>query len=207
MDQPKVVVVVWMDAGKDLSHCKSGPWLSRFPLTEMTRLHPFFQHRSRMALSNNGRKDGPASTERNSIKQQYAHKNYGSYLKIEIMAYDAFYALNELFEFSAASIDQVLEQLEGNISPTSLRHSHTTKLSELLVVKFLVDDYQNYVADSLEIVRNRGNPKWPRTSSLKQREKAGRAACHLEFRYQSALVGAVWTPFRALCKQHHNIDE
>jgi hypothetical protein len=158
----------------------------------MTRLHPVFQHRSRMALSNNGRKDGPTSPERNSIEQQYAqsidhiHKNYGSYLKTEIMAYDAFYALNELFEFSAASVDQVLEQLEGNISPTSLRHSHT-KLSELLLVKFLVDDYRNYVADSLETVRNRGNPKWPRANDPKQREKADRAACQLESRYQRLL--------------------
>jgi hypothetical protein len=101
------------------------------------------------------------------------------------MAHDAFYALNELFEFSAASVDQLLELFEGNI-PTS-HNLDTTRISELLIVKSLVDDYRSYVKDILEIVHARGSPKWPCTNESKQREKADRAANQLESRYRRLL--------------------
>ncbi|KAH0558786.1 hypothetical protein GP486_004576, partial [Trichoglossum hirsutum] len=185
-------IVVWMDSGEDLSRCKSGPWLGQFAMREMTRFHPIFQHRSRMALSSVQNKPDLAFSDRQSTEQRYPqsidhiHKNYGSYLKTEIMAHDAFYALNELFEFSAASVDQLLELFEGNIRTTS-HNLDTTRISELLIVKSLVDDYQSYVKDILEIVHARGSPKWPCTNEPKQREKADRAANQLESRYRRLL--------------------
>lgn len=102
------------------------------------------------------------------------------------MAHDAFYALNELFEFSAASIDQLLELFEGNVRTTSY-NLDTTRLSELLIAKTLVDDYRHYVKDILGIISARGGPKWPRLTDPEHCRKSDRAAGQLESRYQRLL--------------------
>lgn len=185
-------VLVWTDSGKDLSHCKNGPWLNHTDVTVDTEFHPVFQHRSRMALSSVSSKSDAAISHGQTSGQQYSqsidhiHKSYGTYLKSEIMAHDAFYALHEIFEFSAASVDQLLELFEGHIRTTS-SGSDSTRLSELLIVKSLVDDYRSYIKDTLEIVCGRGSPKWPRVEDPKRREKADRAADKLEFRYERLL--------------------
>ena len=181
-----------MDSGKDLNCCTNGPWLTKFTETDTTRLHPVFQHRSRMALSSVPNTVDSAITSGRKTERQlpqsidHIHKNYGSYLKSEVMAHDAFYALNELFEFSAASIDQLLELFESNIRTMS-HDTDTVGTSELLVAKSLVDDYRRYVKDVLEIVGARGGPKWPRVTEPKQRVKADRAADQLRSRYQRLL--------------------
>ncbi|KAL9028782.1 MAG: hypothetical protein Q9196_002905, partial [Gyalolechia fulgens] len=185
-------IIVCMDSGKDLSHCQSGPWLKRSDLTETTSLHPVFQHRSRMGLSSNPSKaDSLKSREQKTEPHlpqsiDHIHKNYGSYLKLEIMAHDAFYALHELFEFSAVSIDQLLELFEGKLY--SRPHSPDGgQMSELVIAKNLIDDYRRYVKDTLEIVCTRGGAKWPRVTGAKQRKKADRAADRLELRYKRLL--------------------
>lgn len=177
-----------MDSGRDLNHCNSGPWLRGFPLTNFTRLHPIFQYRSRMALSTDAKEFPSTQNENDSYPQSigHLHEKYGRHLKTAIMSYDAFYALNELFEFSAASVDQLLELFEDNIR-MDLHHPVSTRLSELLILKVFMDDYRSYVKDILEIVCARGNSKWPRATEPKQREKADRAADQLENRYKRLL--------------------
>lgn len=102
------------------------------------------------------------------------------------MAVDAFYALNKLFEFSAASIDQLLELFENNIRMVP-HHVDTAALSELLVQQAYVDDYRSYLKDALEIVSARGSSKWPRAQEPKHREQADHAAEQLHPRYQRLL--------------------
>lgn len=161
-------------------------------MTEMTSLHPIYQHRGRMALSKIARKTDPtlhdAESRKPNLPQSINHipKHYGSHQKAEIMAHDAFYAMTELFEFSAASIDQLLEMLEGKLRAAS-HTSDTTNLSVLLIAKDLIDDYRHYVKDTLEIVCARGGPRWPRVTGHKQIEKVHRAANRLESRYQQLL--------------------
>lgn len=155
-----------MDAGNDLSRCKNGPWLSQAAQTDMTRLHPVFQHRTRMALSSKSNKADAAGSARHDLEQEqqytqsidHIHRNYGCHLKTEIIANDVFYTLHELFEFSAASIDQVLELLEGKNRVAPWQNTDSTILSEILIVKFLVDDYRSYIRNVLEMVRARGVP-------------------------------------------------
>lgn len=80
----------------------------------------------------------------------HVHKNYGRYLEADIMAYDASYALHELFEFSAASIDQFLEVFKDKLRT----RSHISKggsMSEPLIAKNLIDDYRLYVKHALDI--------------------------------------------------------
>lgn len=185
-------VVVWMDSGRDLNYSQHGPWLRQFATTDNTRLHPVFQHRSRMATSGTSNQTGPTIHHGPNVEQPLAqsidhvHKNYGSYLKTEVMAQDAFYALNELFEFSAASVNQLLENFEVNISTTP-QDSGRRSISELLVTKSLVDDYQRYVKDISDTICARGGPKWPRATQPEHCEKADRAAEQLETRYQRLL--------------------
>ncbi|KAL8831929.1 MAG: hypothetical protein Q9170_005091 [Blastenia crenularia] len=184
--------VVCMDSGKDLSHCKSGPWLKRDSVTGMTSLHPVYQHRGRMAMSSKSSKTESVKIGEKSTGTQlpqtieHLHKNYGRYLKTEIMAHDAFYALNELFEFSAASIDQLLEVFEGKLRTRS-QFSDARLMAELLIAKNLIDDYRHYVKDILDVVSARGGARWPRVTGCKQREKADRAADRLEARYKRLL--------------------
>ena len=109
------------------------------------------------------------------------------------MAHDAFYALHELFEYSAASIDQLLELIQDTNFGVVLPHNQAdaTKLSELLILNAFLDDYRSYVKDTLEVVRARGSPRWPRVTEPRLREKADRAARQLETRYQRLLAKCV----------------
>lgn len=160
-------------------------------MTKTTKFHPVFQHRSRMALSTVSKSRPvqiPAQEERPHPQSiDHIHRNFGRDLKTEIMAQDVFYALNELFEFSAASVDQLLELCEGNIKDMSLQ-SDSTRLSEQLFIKNFVDDYRGYIKDTLTTVQSRGGRDWPSASDgTSQRDKANRAADQLEHRYQRLL--------------------
>ncbi|KAJ0120517.1 hypothetical protein J7T55_015246 [Diaporthe amygdali] len=190
-------IVVLMDPGKDLSQCSSGPWLNGSASTNNTRLLPVFQHRSRMALypasgtaqPSSARHQKPqAPDEEPSLPQSigHIHQKYGRFLKTDIMAHDAFYALNELFEFSAASIDQLFELFEENVLALS-QHADPANLSELLILHDQVDNYKSYVKETLEIVRARGGPTWPRANEPDHQRKAGRAASILQSRYERLL--------------------
>lgn len=182
-----------MDCGRDLGQCQRGPWLPG-PSRKSTRLHPVFQHRPRMALSAN-KQAAPSSTlptngtKADDVYSQsidHLRRNYGRHLRPEIMAHDAFYALTELFNFSASSVDQLLELIEDTIRPPR-GQLDWPPLSELLIVKGYLDDYQNYVYDILDLIKARGNPKWPRAMDQKNRERADREANRLENRYQALL--------------------
>ncbi|EFX00186.1 hypothetical protein CMQ_7188 [Grosmannia clavigera kw1407] len=113
----------------------------------------------------------------------HIHNNYGRYLKADIMAQDAFYALQELFEFSAASIDQLMTLFKNTIQSV-LKQRNTETASELLLLKAHVDEYRDYVNEMLEIVRARGCRRWPRVTEKSLRAKADIAAEQLEDRYQ-----------------------
>lgn len=130
------------------------------------------------------------SGQDNALHPQSIHqlvKNFGGDLNPEIMAQDAFYALHELFEFSAASIDQVLELCESNTIDIP-HESLSIRLSELLLLKAYVDDYRGYVKDTLATVRAGGDRSWPRVKEgTPYWEKANRAAVQLELRYKRLL--------------------
>lgn len=152
----------------------------------MSRLHPVFQHRSRMSSSVFKPSSGPSSCQQSQRRFpqsiNHIHDNYGRHLKTDVMAHDAFYALNELFEFSAASVDQFLEVIEDSMAGV-LSFSNRDGISELLLANSLLDDYKAYLEDILEIICSQGGPRWPRATDPKQREKADRAAALLKSRY------------------------
>ncbi|KAF2804363.1 uncharacterized protein BDZ99DRAFT_356464, partial [Mytilinidion resinicola] len=114
----------------------------------------------------------------------HLHNDYGQYQEPELMVHDVFYALDELFQLSAASIDQVLELLEDRIRRLMLGQS-PTELPELLLAKAYVDDLRRSVRDTLDIVRHRGSSHWPRTKDSRLARKAERAANDLESKYVS----------------------
>jgi Mg2+ and Co2+ transporter CorA len=178
---------VWLDAGNDLSQCNNGPWLRKFPKTENTKFHPVFQHRSRMALSQVSRNISDETQGQHPQSIRHLSQNFGRHLKPEIMAQDAFYALTELFEFSAASVDQLLELCESNIKDVPYK-SVAARLSELLLLKTFVDDYRSYIKDTLSIVKSRGGRNWPSVKEgTVQRDKADLTAIQLENRYRRLL--------------------
>ncbi|KAF5969746.1 tetratricopeptide repeat domain-containing protein [Fusarium bulbicola] len=182
-------VIVWQDSGKDISRGASG---HLFNLQNATTLHPIFQHRPRMATTGTTDRAGSSAQEAEPFPQSINHlqANYGRHLKSDIMVNDVFYALSELFEFSAASVDQLLKHFEDSIAELlRLDNPDTTKISELLILKSYIDDYRSYVGNILKIVKTRGNPKWPRVTKAdpKKRERADLAAERLELRYEHLL--------------------
>lgn len=188
---------MWRDSGEELSRSSTDPFSKGLVPVNTVDLHPIFQHRSRMALGTRPERLNSVFSDRKPNEQQYfqsidhLRQNYGSYLKTEIMGEDAFYALHELFELSAASVDQLLELLDSSIPATTqdcIWLNDSSRLSEALIIKGLVDDYRSYIADSLEIVASRGGPRWPRADDPKKLQKAERVATSLQSRYEELLT-------------------
>ncbi|KAG5802110.1 hypothetical protein H9Q74_013382 [Fusarium xylarioides] len=143
-----------------------------------------------MATTGTTDRAGSSAQEAEPFPQSisHLHANYGGHLKADIMVHDVFYTLSELFEFSAASVDQLLKHFEDSIAELlRLDNTDTTKISELLILKSYIDDYRSYVGNVLKVVKTRGNPKWPRETEPKKREHADLVAERLELRYEHLL--------------------
>lgn len=117
----------------------------------------------------------------------HLHLECGRRLKVEVAAQDAFYALTEIFEFSAASIDQFLEVCEHTVRDERIR-ANATELVERLMLKKQLDDYRNYLKDTFHVVQNRGGTRWPRAEDAQCREWAVEVAQDLELRYLHLLA-------------------
>ncbi|KAF2238372.1 hypothetical protein EV356DRAFT_507477 [Viridothelium virens] len=187
--------IVWLDAGNDLGVSSVGPWLEgSASATHSIRLHPIYQHRDRIALSSyvhtQANNEGSQTDQNGTLKLpqtvNHLHNNYGRLLKSDVMEKDAFYALNELFHFSAASVDQYLALLEDKVGRITIDQP-VSGLSELLMAKAIVDDYRRSVRETLHIVRCRGASNWPRVKEERWAQKAERSAKELESRYERLL--------------------
>ncbi len=53
--------------------------------------------------------------------------------------------------------------------------------------KSLLDVYRRYLKKTVEIISSQDGPRWPRATEPKQREKADRAAVHLESSHERLL--------------------
>ncbi|KAK0652757.1 hypothetical protein B0T16DRAFT_490556, partial [Cercophora newfieldiana] len=195
-------MLIWMDSGSDLSLTGNGPWLQNDKkLAWAATLDPVFQHRSRMALENttnhiqSGTSRLPAvSPDKSKTLPQtisQMHLNYGRYLHPEIMACDAFYTLNELFQFSATSRGQFLDIMEDKIrifseSRTNYRQQFEG-IAELQLTRSLLEDHAREVEDNLDAIRSRDASTWPKATESSLLVKAEKAALQLQHQYERLL--------------------
>lgn len=186
-------VVVWTDSGHDLDESVHGPWLQQKELAWVTTLHPVFQHRNRMTFETSphrSRHDSTQQTKTSKLPQSISHlpSNYDRYLNAEIMACDAFYAVNEIFRFAAASEGQFLDLIAEKVRVASIgQPTPSIGLSELQTAKSLLEEHQQSIRENLKTVHDRGGPRWPCTTNKKWMRKTERAANQLELQYEHLL--------------------
>lgn len=156
------------DTGNDLSTGPSGPWLSAEDLEAKkpwSRFLPTIQHRTRVALKSRTNHDGSGGdteTSRHRFPQSASllAEDMGLTLDTAIMAVDPFYAITELFKFSASTEAQFLNMIEAKLGPdegyASLRREDPT-LANLLYFQDILRAHIIRLKDNLAVIQSRGN--------------------------------------------------
>lgn len=107
-------------------------------------------------------------------------EDYGKLLDQETMMMDPFYAVNDLFRFSAFSEVQFLNLMEAKVKQ-EIGHSSLSKekptLSNLLYYQELVDAHLSYLCATAEVIKHQGGLRWPHVSEQNRRQhEKGKAA-------------------------------
>jgi Mg2+ and Co2+ transporter CorA len=107
---------------------------------------------------------------------------YGRELDPEVMKQDPFYAIHELFAFSAASEAQFLNMFETRInyaSKTSHLDNKEPTLPELKTLMEIMNRHLWRLEENISILKRRGSPGWPQAEHLDLRKTADTAADNL----------------------------
>ncbi|KAK1240210.1 hypothetical protein MKX08_007652 [Trichoderma sp. CBMAI-0020] len=106
-------ILVWADAGSTTCHDKHGPWDTE----PFVKYHPVIENKPMIALKSHlfqsGANEKGSLTPQDSVSQLY--RNYGRSLRPDIQATDPFYALGEVFQFSANSQQQFLNMIDAKL--------------------------------------------------------------------------------------------
>lgn len=161
--------LAWFDCGQDLTQGPGGPWLETgttpYSFRGANQCKPTIQHLPKAALTfrNTKSSDAPGN-EDSGIAQnlRLLPLQYGSFIDANVASTDAFYALSELFEMSAASESQFLNmmqiQVKKVVGSTSMQMQDSQ--NRLKRIKTLVDDHVQYLQQILEVIQNRDIFDW-----------------------------------------------
>lgn len=161
------IIVVWQDIGNDLMQGLSGPWLEppNHSFSWKTRALPTIQHRPHMALEARSPpmrrcSEGPGSGK--FIQSaSLLYLNYGNSLDQELLSYNPFYVLTDLFKFTAFAEVQFLNMMETKLkkeidfSVTDSRHAPT--FSNLLYSKTLLDQHVDQIEETIASIKSNSN--------------------------------------------------
>ncbi|KAF2805401.1 uncharacterized protein BDZ99DRAFT_466416 [Mytilinidion resinicola] len=91
------------------------------------------------------------------------HKQYGRSLLPNVMASDAFYALNEIFSLAASSEMQFLNFVDVKLD----RYTHpdidiTQSSQNVIYTKRILSRHMQNLKQTLQSIRNTTHPKWPK---------------------------------------------
>ncbi|KAI9930215.1 hypothetical protein ASPWEDRAFT_167883 [Aspergillus wentii DTO 134E9] len=169
--------LVWMDVGEDISQGPAGPWhrlQCSPPFVGRSPFYPTLQHLPKIALKWHKLSLAPDRQLRGKFAQSAAilHTDYGKALNKQLMAEDPFYALSELFIFSAFSISQFLNMVDVKVtSETGLGVvSHQQfKTHNLGYHKELLEKLARRLEETGRNIEQRGSPLWPRSVGVDQK--------------------------------------
>lgn len=111
------------------------------------------------------------------------HTHCGRMLNEKTSAADSFYALSEIFAFTAASESQLLDLMRAKIlpemgmtleQPTTISPSqdlHSSTLSNLLYNKAILDEHIQRLKENVRSIKRYGGPGWHRSTEKEQRRK------------------------------------
>lgn len=192
--------IVCSDAGRDLSLGPLGAWtnIDDRKYSSSTVIYPTIQHRSRgFSRANTNLKPDPNFDHGAHFQSAFLlPEQFGSTLDTSTMRANPFYALTELFRFSAFSENQVLNLMEQKIAPDAgyqVLKQESPTLSNLLYFQEILEAHIVRIKDTVKVIRGRcshwtssfekGAPVGP--ASISQRTKADAAASMLleDFEY------------------------
>lgn len=179
-----LIVLVWTDNGNDLGSGSrtSGPWLDvQRRHSSATRFIPVIQHRERLALkaipdhsvTHNSDKDSHFDLAQSCALM---HTDLGKSLDPETMRCDPFYSLTEIFRFAAASEFQFLDLMKTKIQAATILEASGGRISELQVIKDIIDEHCELLYENLEKIRSRGGTDWPKAPNETRMQKKAEAA-------------------------------
>jgi hypothetical protein len=172
------IALICTDVGHDLSQGPEGPWLSMTESTveSWTIFYPTFQHRPRVAFKAKAilPEEKGKSEARFPQSASLLPTGFSSLLDLDLMKVDAFYALDEVFRFSASSHQQLLNLMEKKIGPeagySSLEEEQPT-LSNLLYFQEILDSRIVHLKENVEVLERRGGVNWPRVPKLEKQDQ------------------------------------
>lgn len=176
-------VVVWLDTGKTQYRNSSDLFVRRNtdlnPFKEAASspdvCYPVIRHQSKVTFEDKEMQEHhmPSMTEtKKSLSRNFEPSanllpsQYGGSLDPAIMAQDPFYALAELFEFSASSHNQFLNMMETLIAEDihSFAKHPDVSFANLSHHKVLLDEHLKYLPTAISSLRHRGGSWWPRAT-------------------------------------------
>ncbi|SPO03434.1 uncharacterized protein DNG_06117 [Cephalotrichum gorgonifer] len=166
-------VVVWMDNARDLSQGISGPWCPERGTTAWkTYMLPIIQHRDCLAFHS----DVHSTADTSATAQTWeANQNacllpfqFGKFLKRDILAHDALYALSDVFRLSAASEGQFLNLMDRQIEhELEISRNSTPKNSSILNLRYLarlLEDHLTKLTEMVLLLESQDHLGWPRAA-------------------------------------------
>jgi hypothetical protein len=176
------VCLIWTDIGQNLTGGPKGPWQLDRPgyITEKSRFLPTIQHLpSEAANRPPGLMIPDPHRSQGSCPQSASllAKNYGLTLDPCLLATDSFYALTELFQFSANSICQLLNLIEFMIDESTgknLYNSPDDSLSRLSYHLDILNRFENRLSESIFDLEHHQSSKWPRMYDEKDATSANK---------------------------------
>ena len=158
------VAIVCSDAGSDLSLGPPGPWMNigDRKYSSSTMIYPTIQHLSRgFSRANSTPKTDPNADHGAHFQSaSLLPEQFGATLDISTMRANPFYALTELFRFSAFSENQFLNLMEQKIIPDAGYQSlkqETPTLSNLLYFQEILETHMVRLKDTVKVIRGRGS--------------------------------------------------
>jgi hypothetical protein len=173
---PDLAAIVCSDAGRDLSLGPPGPWTNIDDRKySSSTIYPTLQHLSRGFYRTNSNLKPDPNVDRGAHFQSASllPEQFSTTLDVSTMRINPFYALTELFRFSAFSENQFLNLMEQKITPDAGYKSlkqETPTLSNLLYFREILEAHIVQLKNTVKVIRGRGT-HW--TSSCEKGAPAG----------------------------------
>ncbi|KAF2170767.1 hypothetical protein M409DRAFT_63836 [Zasmidium cellare ATCC 36951] len=176
------VAVIWLDCGTEKLDSQLCQWLKVSELSHLARynLLPVFQFREKMAMKREDRigtarrPSQPSSVYSAGVASAQSAMllpdMYGQTLDQAIIRVDAFYALSEIFAFSAFSENQFLNLLASTIEQERnlpIRKMQAS-LANLQVFKDVLEAHIEKQKALVTLIESRARLKWPQATDPTQ---------------------------------------
>lgn len=193
--------MILLDAGNNLSESLRGPWLTEEDRVDDTRWKttflPTIRHRPKLALKSKKYALPTDEQGRNGELAQAAsflRRDYGKLLEWPLMKVDPFYALHELFEFSASSELQFLNLIEDKLGPETtyeILAKAIPSLSNLLYHLEILQAHARRLTETIQKIKCRGNSQWPHAPEDTDLDKKAKESANILLRdYEFLLAKA-----------------